>query len=116
MGTNTVWIDRSEAAGHKKRGGWPAVCRTEPPAPIGERRADALRALVAVVDRLRDPDGGCPWDLEQSIESMAPSLIEEAHDGVAAIEFLEQDQPDVILLDVLLPRLDGIETLRRLRK
>jgi CheY-like chemotaxis protein/tetratricopeptide (TPR) repeat protein len=43
-------------------------------------------------------------------------LIDEAHDGVAAIEFLEHEQPDVILLDVLLPRLDGIETLRRLRK
>jgi len=42
-------------------------------------------------------------------------FVEEAQDGVAAIEHLEQSVPEVILLDVLLPRLDGIETLRRLR-
>jgi CheY-like chemotaxis protein/curved DNA-binding protein CbpA len=43
-------------------------------------------------------------------------LVEEAVDGMAAVEHLEQSVPEVILLDVLLPRLDGIETLRRLRQ
>jgi len=42
--------------------------------------------------------------------------IEEAADGLAALEQLERSVPDLILLDVLLPRLDGIETLRRLRQ
>jgi len=55
------------------------------PAPIGDVRTDALRRLMAVVDRLRDPDG-CPWDLKQSLESVAPHLVEEAHEVVEAVE------------------------------
>ena len=55
------------------------------PASIGEPRTDGVRRLLAVIDRLRAPDG-CPWDLEQSVESLAPSLIEEAFEVVEAIE------------------------------
>ena len=55
------------------------------PAPIGESRTDGVRRLLAVIDRLRAPDG-CPWDLEQSVASLAPSLIEEAFEVVEAIE------------------------------
>lgn len=55
------------------------------PAPIGEPRADALRRLIAIVDRLRAPDG-CPWDLKQTLVSVAPHLIEEAHELQEAIE------------------------------
>jgi len=56
------------------------------PVPLcGEPRADALRRLIAIVDRLRAPDG-CPWDREQTVESLAPSLIEEAYEAVEAIE------------------------------
>jgi MazG family protein len=58
----------------------------EPAPATGEPRTDALRRLVDVIDRLRDPQGGCPWDLEQTVESMAPSLIEEAHELVEAVE------------------------------
>ena len=36
--------------------------------------------------RLRDPSGGCPWDLEQSFASIAPHTIEEAYEVVEAIE------------------------------
>lgn len=57
----------------------------EEPESLGEPRTDALRRLVAIVDRLRDPDG-CPWDLEQTLETIAPHHIEEAHELVEAIE------------------------------
>jgi tetrapyrrole methylase family protein/MazG family protein/ATP diphosphatase len=57
----------------------------EEPAPTGEPRTDGLRRLLAVVDRLRAPDG-CPWDLEQTVASLAPSLVEEAFEAVEAIE------------------------------
>jgi MazG family protein len=57
----------------------------ELPEPIGEERADALRALMAIVDRLRDPDG-CPWDREQTLGSVAPHLVEESHELVEAVE------------------------------
>ena len=36
--------------------------------------------------RLRDPEGGCPWDLEQSFATIAPYTIEEAYEVAEAIE------------------------------
>jgi two-component system response regulator MprA len=36
-------------------------------------------------------------------------------DGVAALDAAESDAPDLVILDVLMPRLDGIQTVRRLR-
>ncbi|MEX1025505.1 MAG: nucleoside triphosphate pyrophosphohydrolase [Planctomycetota bacterium] len=57
----------------------------EAPSPSGEPRLDALHQLLAVVDRLRAPDG-CAWDREQTLTSFAPNLIEEAHEVVEAIE------------------------------
>lgn len=46
----------------------------------------AVTALLTVMERLRDPETGCRWDLEQSYESIAPSTIEEAYEVVDAIE------------------------------
>ncbi|WP_456787936.1 MazG family protein [Cellulomonas sp. P5_C5] len=46
---------------------------------------DALRALVSVMDRLRSP-GGCPWDAQQTHESLVPYALEEAHELAEAIE------------------------------
>ena len=57
----------------------------DPVPETGEPRVDALHQLLAIVDRLRAPDG-CPWDREQTVDSMAPSLVEEAHELVEAIE------------------------------
>ncbi len=45
---------------------------------------DALARLLAVCRRLRGPDG-CPWDREQTLESMTPYLTEEAAEAVDAI-------------------------------
>lgn len=42
--------------------------------------------LLQVMDRLRDPETGCPWDLEQDFRSIAPYTIEEAHEVADAIE------------------------------
>jgi MazG family protein len=44
-----------------------------------------LRRLLDVIARLRAPDG-CPWDRQQSAISMAPYLIEEAHEAVEALQ------------------------------
>ena len=41
--------------------------------------------LIEVMRRLRDPDGGCPWDIEQTFESIAPYTIEEAYEVADAI-------------------------------
>lgn len=51
--------------------------------PARERPIDRLLAIMA---RLRDPDGGCPWDLEQTFATIAPHTIEEAYEVAEAIE------------------------------
>jgi uncharacterized protein YabN with tetrapyrrole methylase and pyrophosphatase domain len=50
-----------------------------------EPKADALERLLEVMADLRHPDTGCPWDLEQDFESIAPHTIEEAYEVADAI-------------------------------
>jgi XTP/dITP diphosphohydrolase len=45
----------------------------------------ALEQLLEVVAQLRSPDGGCPWDLAQTPESLIPYIIEEGYEVVDAI-------------------------------
>ena len=68
--------------------------------------SDALNELIAVVARLRDPQGGCPWDLEQTHASLVPYVLEEAHEVADAIRHgddahLAEELGD-LLLQVLL--------------
>lgn len=42
--------------------------------------------LVEIMRRLRDPDTGCPWDLEQDFSTIAPYTIEEAYEVADAID------------------------------
>ncbi|NGP54734.1 nucleoside triphosphate pyrophosphohydrolase [Thioalkalivibrio sp. XN8] len=46
----------------------------------------AMQELLAVMARLRDPERGCPWDLEQDFSTIAPYTIEEAYEVADAIE------------------------------
>ncbi|MFD4994043.1 MazG family protein [Cellulosimicrobium cellulans] len=55
------------------------------PAPAHDPATDPLRDVVAVMDRLYSP-GGCPWDREQTHESLVRYLLEEAHELADAIE------------------------------
>ena len=50
----------------------------------------ALTALLELMARLRNPESGCPWDLEQTFATIAPYTIEEAYEVADAIE---QGQP-----------------------
>jgi ATP diphosphatase len=45
-----------------------------------------MQRLRAVMARLRDPAGGCPWDLEQTYATIAPYTIEEAYEVADAVE------------------------------
>jgi ATP diphosphatase len=53
------------------------------PFPAAARKIDRLLAIMA---RLRDPVGGCPWDAKQSFATIAPYTIEEAYEVADAIE------------------------------
>ena len=45
-----------------------------------------IASLLAIMAKLRDPDGGCPWDLEQDFSTIAPYTIEEAYEVADAID------------------------------
>ncbi|HEY0269988.1 MAG TPA: nucleoside triphosphate pyrophosphohydrolase [Sphingomonas sp.] len=45
----------------------------------------AISRLADIMMRLRDPDTGCPWDVEQTFATIAPYTIEEAHEVADAI-------------------------------
>jgi len=48
--------------------------------------APGLDGLLQLMARLRSPDGGCPWDLEQTFATIAPHTIEEAYEVADAID------------------------------
>lgn len=45
-----------------------------------------METLLAIMARLRDPERGCPWDVEQNFSTIAPYTIEEAYEVADAIE------------------------------
>ena len=45
-----------------------------------------LEDLTYLMSRLRDPAGGCPWDLKQTFASIVPHTLEEAYEVADTIE------------------------------
>ena len=45
-----------------------------------------IQRLLAIMARLRDPQGGCPWDLKQTFATIAPYTVEEAYEVADAID------------------------------
>lgn len=62
----------------------------------------ALKQLIDVVAQLRSPEGGCPWDLEQTPQTLIPYVIEEAYEVVDAIRSEDKDAIAEELGDLLL--------------
>jgi tetrapyrrole methylase family protein/MazG family protein len=56
------------------------------PPVVGYMPTGSAHSLRAIVARLRAPEIGCPWDLEQTHRSLIPYVIEEAYEVVDAIE------------------------------
>lgn len=59
--------------------------QTPPLAPPSDDQ-HPLFALIEIMAKLRDPQGGCPWDLEQTFATIAPYTVEEAYEVADAIE------------------------------
>jgi XTP/dITP diphosphohydrolase len=67
---------------------------------------ESLAKLIEIVAQLRSPDGGCPWDLAQTAQSLIPYTIEEAYEVVEAIrsgnsEAIAEELGDLLLQVVL---------------
>ena len=45
-----------------------------------------IHTLLTIMARLRDPNGGCPWDVQQTFATIAPYTVEEAYEVVDAID------------------------------
>jgi ATP diphosphatase len=58
--------------------------------------------LLAVMRRLRDPEHGCPWDIEQTFATIAPFTIEEAYEVADAIAREDWDGLEGEVGDLLL--------------
>ena len=68
---------------------------------VADIRGRELLRLVEVMDQLRSP-GGCPWDAEQTHESLLEYLLEEAYETVEAVETADRNALREELGDVLL--------------
>ena len=61
-----------------------------------------INNLLEIMSRLRDPINGCPWDVEQTFETIAPYTIEEAYEVREAISNNDYDNLKDELGDLLL--------------
>ncbi len=78
-----------------------------------ESAGEKFERLVAIMARLRAP-GGCPWDLEQSFDSIKPYLLEETYEVMAAIDArdwpeLAEELGDLILQPVFFAQMASEE-------
>ncbi len=51
-----------------------------------KNRKEKIDQLISLVKELRDPNNGCPWDIEQTHKSLIPYVLEEAHEVADAIK------------------------------
>ena len=65
------------------------------------QETDKFETLVAIMDRLRDPEKGCPWDLEQSYETLRSYLLEECYEVADALDAGDADELREELGDLL---------------
>ena len=69
-----------------------------------------LEKFAEIIAKLRDPNGGCPWDLEQTYQTMLPHILEEAYEVVEAInqddrKELKEELGDLLMQVVFLSQL-----------
>ncbi len=87
------------------------------PAPATDPLADPAKAepeigesTILIVD-----DNPQNLELLQAYLESLPCRILKAHDGVEALSVVSRDQPDLILLDVMMPRMSGFEVCKKLK-
>lgn len=86
----------SKSASRRQRPGAQPASRKKPAkksaaaklaSPAARRKGVAeLARLLDIMARLRRPGDGCPWDLEQTLDTIKPNLIEEAYEALDAME------------------------------
>lgn len=82
----------------------------------GEEQRYTLADLLRIMERLRDPENGCPWDQRQDFASIVPSTLEECYELAAAIEaedwpHVEDELGDVLFQVVFYAQLGREQTI-----
>jgi len=109
------------------RHGEPQWRVTNTPTPDELHSTGRRRAVLAKLPRMYRPDGSPIRVLLVDDEQVLTSLVslalgyegwtvDVAHDGETALERYRAERPDVVVLDIMLPDIDGITLLRRLRE
>jgi len=105
-GAETVAVESDPTAGGPTAGG-PVAVESDPTAPASQRR---LRVLVV------DDDADIRMIVSATLRKLpVPVDVVQAEDGVDALEKAAAATPDLVVLDVMMPRMDGFETCRHLR-
>ncbi|MCE8008022.1 nucleoside triphosphate pyrophosphohydrolase [Aestuariivita sp.] len=73
-----------------------------PDTPLIHDQTAGIERLLEIMRRLRDPETGCPWDIEQDFGTIAPYTIEEAYEVADAIERADWAELEGELGDLLL--------------
>ena len=72
----------------------------------GCNRMDSLRIVIA------DDEPIIRLDLRKTLENMGHSVVAEAGDGAKAVEIARELKPDIMILDIKMPELDGIDAAK----
>ena len=103
-GAGGVAAGKPSTAGALVEGrGWeaPGLIALALPALAAEEVRGDLRGLVGVIRRVRDPEGGCPWDLAQDHASLRPHLLEETYEVLEALDGLARPDAGPAARDAL---------------
>ncbi len=84
--------------------------------PFEEKEKYTIIDLLQIVERLRDKENGCPWDIAQTHESIRKNFIEETYEAVDAIDLndkllLQEELGDVLLQVVLHAQMEQEENV-----
>ena len=71
-----------------------------------------IEALLSTVARLRDPESGCPWDIEQTHQSITDCLIDECCELLQTIDRMDMEHMEEELGDVLLQVIDRMKSTK----
>ncbi len=85
----------------KKKSAATKSAATSGPAAL-RKGAEQMERLLQIMARLRRPGDGCPWDLEQTLDTIKPHLIEEAYEALDAMESGNREHLAEELGDLLL--------------